>query len=81
MITSAQRKYFIEELQVCARLLYNSSPNDRLFLLAKIQHYTNVLLADAVEQEQNTEIGWIRIKFLTGLFVFSDLIVQFCKVL
>ena len=58
MITQEQRIYFIDEMiyfidemRICANLLVTSNPTERLRLLAKIQHYTNILLADAVEEE------------------------------
>lgn len=51
MITQEQRIYFIDEMRICANLLVTSNPTERLRLLAKITHYTNILLADAVEQE------------------------------
>lgn len=51
MITSDQRNYCITEMRICANLLQTSNPTERLRLLAKIQHYTNMLIADAVESE------------------------------
>ena len=46
-LTAEQYNYFVTEMRICANLLITSNPTERLRLLAKITHYTNILLADA----------------------------------